>query len=367
SVLAQLNRLLDRAFDPRVFGVNLRMSEFQKYRLTPLRDVHLTSDRFGGMRPAGSWTTAYGVIGIAALILLIACFNFMNLATARATLRAREIALRKLGGATRGQLIAQFLGEAVLMALLSLVVALAVVEVLLPFYVRVLEKPIQLHYASDWGLLATLVGVAVLVGLLSGLYPATVLAAFRPALTLKAGSSQQHGAGLLRSALVVAQFAISIGLGVTALVVFAQIDFARRVDLGFHHDDIVVVRGISRLTPSVRTSFAHALRAAPEIAGVEYSNGVPLELFNTSTALIQAPGASQSIAAHVINVGPEFPWIYGMRLLAGRLLSADRGEDVSTRDQGRNMLMNAAAARTLGLTPEDVLGKTIKVDGSFAT
>src|SRR5581483_7728540 len=137
SVLAQLNRLLDRAFDPRVFGVNLRMSEFQKYRLTPLRDVHLTSDRFGGMRPAGSWTTAYGVIGIAALILLIACFNFMNLATARATLRAREIALRKLGGATRGQLIAQFLGEAVLMALLSLVVALAVVEVLLPFYVRV--------------------------------------------------------------------------------------------------------------------------------------------------------------------------------------------------------------------------------------
>ncbi len=366
SVLAELNRLLDRAFDPRIYGINRRASEYQKYQLTPFRDTHLTSDRYGGMRPAGSWTTVYGVIGVAVLIVLIACFNFMNLATARATLRAREIALRKLGGATRVQLIVQFLGEAVLMALLSLVVALALVEVLLPLYDRILEKPIQFHYGSDWGLLAALVGVAVLVGLLSGLYPATVLAAFRPALTLKAGASLQHGAGLLRSALVVAQFAISIGLGITALVVFTQIDFARRADLGFRRDGIVVVRGIARLTPSARTSFAHALRVAPEIAGVEYSNGVPLELFNTSTAPITAPGAVQSVTAHIINAGPEFPSIYGMRLLAGRLLSEARAEDLSTRGQGRNMLINAAAARALGFMPRDALGKTIKVSGSFA-
>jgi putative ABC transport system permease protein len=367
TVLAKLNRLFDQAFDPRTFGVNLRASEFEQHRLTPFKDAHLTSDRYGAMQPAGSWTTVYGVIGIAVLILLVASFNFMNLATARATLRAREIALRKLGGATRAQLIGQFLGEAVLMALLSLVVALALVEVLLPVYARLLEKPLQFHYGADVGLLAALAGLAVLVGLLSGLYPATVLAAFRPALTLKAGSALQRGGGRLRAALVVIQFAISIGLGITALVVFTQIDFARRVDLGFRQDGVVIVRGIARLTPALRASFAHALRANPEITGVEYSNGVPLDLFNTSNPLIQAPGAPQGVTAHLINIGPEFPSLYDMRLLAGRLLSDARGEDESAPHQGRNMLVNAAAARALGFTPEEALGKTFKIGGDFGT
>jgi putative ABC transport system permease protein len=361
DVLSALGPILDRAFDMKGFGISLRASEFYKYRLTPFQDAHLTSDQYYGMTPAGSWTTVYGLSAIALLIVLIACFNFMNLATARATLRAREIALRKLGGARRWQLLVQFLGEAVLTALISFVVALALIELLLPVYDRILHRPIQFHYVADWQLLVVLFAGAVGVGLLSGLYPALVLAAFRPAASLKAGISVRGSPGMLRSVLVVAQFAISIGLGITALVMFKQVDFARAVDLGFHRDGIVVVRGISKLTPSVRESLARALSADPRIVGVAYSNGVPFDLFSTSGDQIRAAGAQQYIAAQFINFDPQTPSLYDMRLLAGRLLSKERGEDISTREHSRNVLINAAATRGLGFTPEQALGKSIVI------
>src|SRR6185295_10063535 len=119
------------------------------------------------------------IVGV--LILLVACFNFMNLATARALLRAREIALRKTHGANRGQLIVQFLGEAVLMALLSLVLALALVEVLQPAFGRFLQHSVALHYVSDWALMLIILAVTIAAWLVGGSYPALVLSGFRPA------------------------------------------------------------------------------------------------------------------------------------------------------------------------------------------
>ena len=359
AVLSGLGPLLDRSFDPKAFGINMRASELEKYHLTPFADAHLTSDQYGGMRPAGSWTTVYGLIAIATLIVLIACFNFMNLATARATLRAREVALRKLGGATRTDLHIQFLGEAVLMALISLLAALAIAEVLLPIYGRMLDKPIQFHYLTDWKLLAGLIALAIAVGLLSGLYPAWVLAAFRPAAALKVGVATRSGPGVLRSVLVVAQFAISIGLGITALVVFRQIDFARQVDLGFRRDGVVVVRGISELTASARDHLAQELQANPQILDVAYSNGVPFDLNNTSNPFIGLQGETPSISARSINADPAFPGLYDMRLVAGRLLSKQRGEDISTKTH--NVLINLTAARRLGLKPEDAIGKILTI------
>src|SRR6185437_10598943 len=151
---------------------------------------------------------------IGVLIVLLASFNFTNLATARAMIRAREISLRKVVGARRGQLMVQFLGESVLMALISLVLALALVEVLLSFYDRMLGKPIQLHYLSEWPLFVGLLVIAILVGLLGGLYPALVLSRFRPASTLRTNAAGRSGSGLLRTTLVVMQFAVSIGLGI---------------------------------------------------------------------------------------------------------------------------------------------------------
>ena len=234
TVLAALRPILDQSVDvARNFGANLTGSQLEHYRLTPFRDVHLTSDRYLGMKPGGSWTTIYGFAAVAFLIVLVACCNFMNLATARATLRAREVALRKVAGAKRRQLITQFLGETVLTALVSLAIALSVAEVLLPVYDRFLGEPIAFHYLGSWQALGGVAAGVIGVGVLSGLYPALVLSAFRPGSALKSGASGQSGSALLRSILVVCQFAVSIGLGIAAIVVFRQISFARALNLGY--------------------------------------------------------------------------------------------------------------------------------------
>lgn len=375
AILAKLKASLDQIVSADLAG--MRPSEFEQYHLTRFWDLHLTSDNYGGMKPPGSWTTVYGFAIIGFLIMVVACFNFMNLATARATLRAREISLRKAVGATRSQLILQFLGEALLMALFSFIVALALVEVLLPAYNSFLDRHITFDYLSDWPFLLAIVASAIIAGLLSGAYPALVLSAFRPAAVLKTSAATQTGSGLMRTALVVGQFAVSIGLGIAATVVFSQIHFARNIDLGFNRNGIVILRGITALAPSASESFARTLRSNPDIAEVAFSNGVPFDLFNVSNIPVQIQGQSQSFTAHIVDMSPEFSSLYGMRLVAGRLLSSARGADVFTSypffssspesdaDIGRNVLINEEAARRFGYSAKDVVGKTI-IGGNHA-
>ena len=363
TVLAAIPPVLDRSFNPHSLGISA--SEFERYRLTPFRDVHLTSDRYHGMTPGGSWTTVYGLGAIALLIVLIACCNFTNLATARSTLRAREIAVRKVGGAKRGELVVQFLVEAVLFSLVSLAIALSLVEVLLPLYDRFLGTPIAIRYLADWKLLGTLIAGAVAVGLLSGAYPAIVLSRFRPVPSLSPGGSVYGSSGFLRSALVVAQFTISIGLGIVALVVFRQVNFARNVNLGFDRDGILVVQGVARLTPAERQGFATALRADPQITGLAYSNAVPFNLSHVDNDEIRTVGNPASIPAQLINIGPKFPSLYRIKLLAGRLLSDERGEDASKGGVVQNVLINASGAHRLGLSPEEAVGKRITVGNGY--
>lgn len=365
GVLAALEPILDRSFDPKKFGISLSASEFERYRLTPFRYVHLTSDKYGGMTPGGSWTTVYGLRAVALLIVLIACCNFTNLATARATLRAREIAVRKISGARRRELFVQFLVEAALFSMVSLAIALSLVELLLPSCGALLGRPIAIHYLSDWKLLGSLVAGAIGVGLLSGLYPALVISGFRPALTLRPDTSGNGGLRSLRSALVIAQFAVSIGLGITAIVVFRQVDFARSLGLGFERNGIVIVRGVARLTPSERDGLATALQGNPRIIGTAYSNAVPFNLDYVDNDLIRAAGDPNSVAAKVINIGPQFPSLYGIRLLAGRLLSQGRGEDLSSGGMVRDVLINATGAHRLGFSPAEAIGRRVTVGARY--
>jgi putative ABC transport system permease protein len=351
-----------------VSAFHISADKMVKASLVPFRDVHLTSDKRGGLTPGGSWTTIYGFAAIAVLILAIACFNFMNLATARAMMRAREVSLRKVMGAKRRQLIVQFLGESVLMALVSLIFALAVVEILLPAFDRFLDRQIAFHYLADWPLTLGIAAAAVIAGLLGGIYPALVLSGFRPAATLKTNSSGQGGSGLLRTVLVVLQFAISIGLGIAALVVFAQITYARNLDLGFDRDNIVVIDlgGDPAMTPASAESFLHALDADPNIVSAAQSNATPFNS-NESRSNASVPGNPAQFAVRTINMSPEFPAVYGMKLAAGRMLSRDRGTDSSNAkgggsdvDAGTNVMIDEMAARMFGFTPASAIGKVIK-------
>jgi putative ABC transport system permease protein len=370
AVIAGMAPLLDRNVTPalRKFG-EVAGSGSQHYiiHLTPFAQVHLTSSRWlYNMTVPGNWATVFGVIVIGVLILLVACFNFMNLATARAMLRAREIALRKTLGARRRQLVIQFLGEAVLIALLALLLAFAATEVLLPVFDNFLGRPIRLDYAADWPLLLALIGVAVTAGLISGSYPALVLSGFRPAATLRTNSAGQAGSGGLRNILVVLQFAVSIGLGIAATVVFGQISYARNMELGFRHDNILILQSAKLLTTEQRQAMLQALRSNPSISDVGMANRVPFDDGQSHTP-VQLPGQSNFIDLNWNAIDPDYVKVFGIKLVAGRMLSETRGDDrihsmapgIDPQNEGRNLIINAMAAHRMGFTPDQAVGKTI--------
>ncbi len=366
AVLEKFKPVIDRNLDAQKrVNVRERGSDLLVPRLTPFAEVHLSTDRYGGMTPPGSWAMVYGFSAIGMLILLMGSFNFTNLATARALMRAREIALRKVVGARRTQLIIQFLGEALLTTGVALVFALGLTEVLMPLFGRVLGLPIEFHYLRDWQLLLFALAMAACAGLIGGAYPALVLSSFRPAGAMR--SSTRRGAGRMRAALVVLQFAASIGLGIAAVVIFAQISFTRAIDLGFHKEAVVDVN-VDGVPPAIVDQLARVLRSGADIADVAISQAVPFSGDHNGIS-VHAPGATASEQFALLPASPDFMRLYRVPLLAGRLLSEDRGADAMLPEQlqGRNVrpvnvLINEAAARRLGYAPSQAIGKTLVLD-----
>jgi putative ABC transport system permease protein len=362
NVVAKLKDFIDRSVKP-----TSQAKSWLVPRLTPFWDDHLSTDRYGSMTPAGSRITVYGFAVIGVLILLVACFNFTNLAIARATLRAREISLRKVMGARRDQIVVQFLGEVVLMALASLLLTLAAIQPLLSVFDRFLNKPLTFQYLHDWPLLAGMVATTIVAGLLSGLYPALVLSNFKPAATLRSSAAQVTGSGRFRAALVIVQFAVSIGLGIAAAVVFAQISYARHVDLGFRKGGIVVIDHADSMSQTNRESFANALRANRGIVEVAMG-GTDIPIHSEPIGMnlpVRVPGTSTEENFKTVLIGAQFMSVYDIRLLAGRLLSDEHGEDALRLTPGSSfsILINASAAHRLGYTPEQAIGKTLSLFG----
>ena len=299
----------------------------------------------------------YGLAVIALLIVVMAACNFMNLATAIATLRMREIVLRKVSGATRGQMFTQFLTEAIIAILIALVIAIALVEMVLPAYGRLLGASLDAHYLRDWGTVSSLLLGGIAIGALSGVYPAFVLSSLRPAAALQ-GKAPGGESITLRSALVVGQFAVSIGLGVAMIIVFRQMSFIDSLTLGFDRYDVVVVRGRG-ITGSVMEEYARVVGAGPGIAGAALSTAVPFDPTTFADLLVQSPGRVNPITAKFVSVGPQFTAVYRVRVLAGRPFAAAFGSDEVASAGTRNVLINAALARRFGYSPQEAVGKTL--------
>jgi len=217
-------------------------------------------------------------------------------------------------------------------------------------------------------LLLLLGGVAVVTGLISGSYPALVLSRVRPIAGLRGGEAGSPRSGGLRNVLVLLQFAVSVGLGIAAGVVFSQVNYARAMSLGFDRANVLVIGGSDGLAGEKQEAFVRALRADPGIAAVGLSNLVPFGS-GQSVSTIQIPGRPTIFTINTTAIGPSYPEVYGIRLVAGRLLSADRGADrlnsVGTGsggdplNEGRNVLINVAAAGHLGLTPQQAVDKVV--------
>ncbi|HEU4617577.1 MAG TPA: ABC transporter permease, partial [Gammaproteobacteria bacterium] len=215
-------------------------SRFRGFSVVAIADIHLHSKREGEMRPPGSMTSVRAFGAIALFVLAIACINYVNLATARAAQRAREVGIRRIVGAKSRQLVAQFLGESVLVTVVAVAAAAALVAATLPLFASFVDKDIRLRDLGSQGF--ALLGLAALVvALVAGSYPAFGLAAFRPARVLRGGVAGGGKAAAVRKALVVFQFAISIALVVVTLVVFEQTRYARNLDPGYDTDQILVL------------------------------------------------------------------------------------------------------------------------------
>jgi len=247
---------------------------------------------------------------------------------------------------------------------LSLIVALALVEVLQPAFGRLLGHPITIHYDGAW--LLALILIAVAAGLLSGAYPALVLSGFRPSTILRTGNAGRAGSGRLQTALVVLQFAVSIGLAIAVMVVFSQISFARNIDLGFRKDNLLVVPGEGLVTLDGRESFVQTLRSNPGILDVAVTEAIPFGTYTLGLAAARLPGRPDDIAMNRLIIGAHTGQLLGMRLMAGRLLSDSHAQDrfdaktdSPTANDGRNILIDQAASASLGFTPHQAVGKTI--------
>lgn len=294
----------------------------------------------------------YMLGAIAVFILLIACINFMNLATARAAGRAREVGLRKVMGSDRRQLMQQFLGESTLTALMGMVLALGLVAAATPFFNDLAQVDLQF----EWWLLALLVGTVLVTGLIAGSYPAFVLSSFQPAVVLKGGIAGGGRGGVrLRAALVVFQFAISITLVVSTLVVYRQVDFIQNRELGFAAEQLVVLPlhtddGMDRFE-----SFRSALLTQPSIVNVAKSSIMPGQhhIHNTTGYKLEGMPPDEMLIAMTGNVSFDYVETMGLQIVAGRDFDPARTADSTA------WVINEEAARRLGYSPEEIIGKRL--------
>ncbi|WP_129791971.1 ABC transporter permease [Sphingosinicella sp. CPCC 101087] len=367
-----------RNIPPEDFGRGtIDRGKAQDWRLVNVRDVHLGEAQLGGFAPGNDERTIVTFTVVAFLILFMACVNFTNLATARASQRAREVALRKVLGANRRQLIAQFLGESLLLTTIAMLIALAAAELLLPFLSGFLEADLEMTYFGADGLVLPIVLLVLLVGAVGGLYPAFQLSRFQPAEVLKANKSaaEAAGTGRLRSALVVAQFAVSIGLIICTAIVYAQTVHARTADPGFRREGILQIDNLNRrqLQPVAETLAREIGRIDGVVSVSRTSIGV--DTHNTMGRAVYLPGRDEPVNLGNYAVDEHFFATMGIDRLAGRLFDPDRpmdrlhvpvdGDAEAERAlarRGGNVIVNALAARQLGFrTPEDAVGKQVRV------
>jgi putative ABC transport system permease protein len=334
--------------------------------LQALTDIHLTSNRDGEWRPNGSIAVVSTFSAVAFVVLLIACVNFMNLTTARSTQRAKEVGIRKVVGAEQSQLVVQFLGESVLLTVFAMLLAIAMVELVLPVFAAFLEKPLQFSLA-DPATLSTLVVGAVAVGLFAGSYPAFYLSHFRPIDVLK-GAASGTGSAILRRVLVVFQFATSIALLIATGVVMAQMHYARNMDLGYDKSRNIVA-GLPFFADlwGIYEPLKAELEAHPDILSVVYSSRVPsMQNLDGSGYVAEGEQVTMETIEALADIKVDYQWFdhYDIEFLAGRAFRQNEmrvempsEENPVTRAAA---ILNESAARRFGWSPDEAVGKIVR-------
>jgi putative ABC transport system permease protein len=336
--------------DGEVFDITLR----------PLKDVYFANHSqydFGMIHGSKNNVRLFFAIGL--FIIFIACINFINLTTAKASSRATEVGMRKVLGGFKKQLISQFLTESIFITFISFIIAITLVQALLPFYNNLMQKSLSLTTVlnptfSGFAILGT-----VLIGVLAGLYPSFYLTAFKPISVLKGEKTKGKSAAIFRKILIVVQFTISIALIICTITVQKQLNFLKNKDMGFSRDNIITIS----LNTNIRTqkdAFKKSLLDHPEIINVSFSSSDVTSSSNRESFDFNSDGESTAIQLHPID--PAYFDLYDIELLEGRNFNFDNKADYQ-----KKIILNEEAVKAAGLTLGEVAGTIFHRDGWYFT
>jgi putative ABC transport system permease protein len=343
---------------------DLKIAGFdKKLALLPVRDIHLFSKIDRIVSSTTSPTYLYVLACIAVFTLLIACINFMNLATARSAKRAAEVGMRKVMGAGKGSLVGQFLSESMVLTFLGLLIAMALVVMLMPFFNQLADKALNVNDLIQPKIVGGFILLALITGLLAGSYPAFYLSVFNPLDVIKGRFINSVSATTLRRGLVVFQFVISIGLVVATIVIQGQIRFMKEQPLGFNKDQQIVIPFRSVEARKAYTALKSELLQNSQITGASGTAYYP-GILNPSDMSVYLPGQSVTNDNLVKTnwVAPDFMQTMGFKVVAGRMLSNEFPADTNYK-----MVVNEATLRKFGIPLEKAVGQRFLFNGGGDT
>jgi putative ABC transport system permease protein len=320
--------------------------------IKPLDQIYFAADAFDNVKH-GNKKMVYVFMSIAILILVIACINFINLATARATDRSKEVGLRKVLGAMRKQLVGQFILESVLYATIACLLSIGLLQLLMPAYSNLLGYELPAYWTNPW-VYVFIVGVIVVVGLLAGSYPALMLSSFSPIDSLKGKLKRGTSGAFFRKALVVFQFGISVLLIVSVVVIMNQMSYVRNADLGFDKEQSMIVKFDNNDIAEHRQQFKNELLNIPAVKNVSLMSGEPGG-FHDSYGFEAEANPTETYMFNTEFSDFDFVKTLSLKIIAGRDFSETFGTD-----SAEAVLINRTAATKLGYTPQQALGKWIR-------
>jgi putative ABC transport system permease protein len=347
----QLNGFVMRYVAPVFQSMNITPEQFAKqgnylhYTLTPLQKIHLYSNKTGELEANGNIQYVYIFSLIAFFILLIACVNFMNLSTARSANRAKEVGVRKVLGSMRKYLISQFLSESILISFISLILALVIAALLLPYFNQLSGKDMTLDlFLRPW-LLPAAVLLMIVVGLIAGSYPAFYLSSFKPVQVLKGKLAKGFKSSWLRSGLVVFQFCISIILVIGTLVIYRQLHYIQNKDIGFNRSHVLIIKNTDVLGKQAKV-FADEVKKLNGVENATMSGYLPTAGWRSDSPLFPDANADikSAVSTQIWKVDENYIPTLGMKMAKGRNFSADFPTDSSA------IIINEAAAKLFGFT-----------------
>jgi putative ABC transport system permease protein len=338
-------------------------SKATQLTLQKVTDVHLRSHLDDEIEVNGNVNNVYMMSVIGAFIVLIACFNFINLSTARATKRSKEVGLRKVVGAFKNQLIGQYLSESVLIAFFALVIGMLAAIVTLPWLNQFTGKELSLDIIGNWKIFAGIVAFAVFIGLIAGIYPAFVISAFKPVAVLKGQQGSAKGKSGIRKVLVVAQFGISIVLLIATAITFEQLNYLNNRNLGYDRNQVITLTYYGLLNQSY-DAFYNEMMKSSAIKNVGRSSRIPTgRLLDSMGGLRVMKGDSlvqSGVGLKYVGVDDQFFDTYGIELAAGRNFS----KSVPT-DDSLAFIINETAARAIGWnTNEEAIDTDFQYGGT---